>query len=60
VDVNVAARVVSAAKGQQLLVSEPACAELADGRYDLGRSRRLREKGAPTGLRVRAVERAAA
>jgi adenylate cyclase len=58
VDVNVAARVVSAAKGQQLLVSAPACELLEDGRYELGRAKRLREKGTPTELRVRAVSRA--
>jgi adenylate cyclase len=58
VDVNVAARVVSAAKGQQLLVSAPACELLEEDRYELGRAKRLREKGAPTGLRVRAVARA--
>jgi len=58
VDVNVAARVVSAAKAQQLLVSAPACELLDADRYRLGRPRRLREKGAPTELRVRTVERA--
>jgi adenylate cyclase len=57
VDVNVAARVVSAAKAQQLLVSEPACEQLEADRYRVGRSRRLREKGAPSELRVRTVER---
>ena len=57
VDVNVAARVVSAAKGQQLLVSAPACELLEDGRYELGRAKRLREKGTPTELRVRSVSR---
>jgi adenylate cyclase len=58
VDVNVAARVVSAAKGQQLLVSEPACETLEEGRYQLGRAKRLRQKGTPTELRVRTVARA--
>jgi adenylate cyclase len=58
VDVNVAARVVSAAKAQQLLVSAPACDLLDHERYRIGRPRRLREKGAPTELRVRTVERA--
>jgi len=58
VDVNVAARVVSAAKAQQLLVSAPACELLEAERYRIGRARRLREKGAPTELRVRTVERA--
>jgi adenylate cyclase len=57
VDVNVAARVVSAAKAQQLLVSAPACELLDADRYRIGRSRRLREKGAPTELRVSTVER---
>jgi adenylate cyclase len=58
VDVNVAARVVSAAKAQQLLVSAPACELLDAERYKVGRARRLREKGAPTELRVLSVERA--
>jgi class 3 adenylate cyclase len=59
VDVNVAARVVSAAKAQQLLVSAPACELLDPDRYRIGRGRRLREKGAPIELRVSAVERPA-
>jgi adenylate cyclase len=58
VDVNVAARVVSAAKGDQLLVSAPACELLDEGRYELGRAKRLRQKGTPTELRVRSVARA--
>jgi adenylate cyclase len=57
VDVNVAARVVSTAKAQQLLVSAPACELLDDQRYRIGRARRLKEKGTPTELRVRTVER---
>ena len=58
VDVNVAARVVSSAKAEQVLVSGPACELLDLDRYRIGRARRLREKGAPTELRVRTVERA--
>jgi adenylate cyclase len=57
VDVNVAARVVSAAKGGQLLVSTPACEQLEADRYELGRPRRLREKGTPSELRVQTVSR---
>jgi adenylate cyclase len=58
VDVNVAARVGAAAKAEQLLVSEAACELLDSSAFELGRSRRLKEKGAPTELRVRSVSRA--
>jgi hypothetical protein len=58
VDVNVAARVAAAAKGDQLLVSAPACELLEDGRDELGRAKLLREKGTPTELRVHSVSQA--
>ncbi|MCW3040864.1 MAG: adenylate and guanylate cyclase catalytic protein, partial [Solirubrobacterales bacterium] len=60
VDVNVAARVAEAAKGGEVLVSDPVADHLeADGHaylYRLGRRRRLRAAGAPRELRVRRVE----
>jgi adenylate cyclase len=50
VDVNVAARVMDAAKAGEVLVSEDACRELPE--EDRGRSRRLHADGIPKGLRV--------
>lgn len=62
VDVNVAARVAEAAKGGEVLVSDPVADHLeADGltgRYRLGRRKRLKAAGAPRELRVRRVEAA--
>lgn len=62
VDVNVAARVADAAKGGEVLVSDPVADHLeADGHayaYRLGRRRRLRAAGTPRELRVRRVEAA--
>jgi adenylate cyclase len=55
VDVNIAARVGEAAKGGQVLVSEPACEALDGGTFKLGRKRRLRETGAPRDLMVCSV-----
>jgi adenylate cyclase len=52
VDVNIAARVADSAKGGQLLASEPVCAMLDDGVFEIGRARRLRAEGAPKDLRV--------
>jgi class 3 adenylate cyclase len=57
VDVNVAARAQGFAKPGQVLATDPACALLAPGEFDLGRARRLRAKGTPPGLRVREVRR---
>jgi class 3 adenylate cyclase len=56
VDVNIAARVGEAAKGGQVLVSEPAFDMLDPQRVTGGRSKALRASGAPKGLRVRAVQ----
>jgi adenylate cyclase len=56
VDVNVAARVVAAAKGSQLLVSGTVREELDDERYRFGRRRRLGAKGAPSDLDVYVVK----
>jgi adenylate cyclase len=52
VDVNVAARVGDAAKGGEVLVSEVVAQSLGTDEFELGRSRRLRESGAPRGLTV--------
>lgn len=60
VDVNIAARIVDAAKPQQVLVSEAACEKLRDDGFDVGKSKRLRAPGAPKELRVAVVERAQA
>ena len=58
VDVNVAARVVSAAKADQVLVSEVLLGQIdADG-LRTGRSKRLRAHGTPSDLRVVRVSRA--
>ncbi|MCW2958439.1 MAG: Purine cyclase-related protein [Solirubrobacterales bacterium] len=60
VDVNIAARVADAAKGGEVLVSDPVADHLeADGHafaYRIGRRKRLRAAGAPRELRVRSVE----
>jgi class 3 adenylate cyclase len=56
VDVNIAARVGEAAKGGQVLVSEPAFDMLDPQRVTGGRSKALRASGAPKGLRVRSVQ----
>ena len=58
VDVNVAARVVSAAKADQVLVSDVLLAQLDGDRLRTGRSKRLRADGTPSGLRVVRVTRA--
>ncbi len=56
VDVNVAARVADAAKGGEVLVSDPVADHLVhDGHafaYKLGRRKRLKAEGAPRELRV--------
>jgi adenylate cyclase len=58
VDVNVAARVVSAAKADQVLVSDVLLAQIDGDRLRTGRSKRLRADGTPSGLRVVSVTRA--
>jgi adenylate cyclase len=52
VDVNIAARVGEAAKGGEVLVSEPACASLDDAAFKVGRGKRLSASGAPRDLAV--------
>jgi adenylate cyclase len=58
VDVNIAARIVDAAKPQQVLVSEAACEALVGDGFDVGKAKRLKAPGAPKELRVAQVERA--
>ena len=55
VDVNIAARVGEAAKGGEVLITEPACESLGEAEFELGRSRRLRQTGAPRDLTVCSV-----
>jgi adenylate cyclase len=56
VDVNVAARVASAAKPGEILVSSAACEKLNDDAFTLKRKRRFKAKGTPKELDVFAVE----
>lgn len=58
VDVNIAARVVDAAKADGVLASDAACAALEPDRFRVGRARRLKAHGAPRELKVRTVRRA--
>lgn len=61
VDVNVAARVVDAAKADQVLVSDALLAQLDGAESDAlrtGRAKRLKAHGAPRDLRVVSVARA--
>lgn len=55
VDVNIAARVVAAAPGGEILVSETARVSLDDDSFDLKRQRRFKAKGAPKDLAVYSV-----
>lgn len=57
VDVNVAARVAQAAKGDELLVSGSVREQLDDARFKAKRKLRFRAKGAPKDLEVFSVER---
>ena len=52
VDVNIAARVASAAEAGQVLVSEPARTELGDDGFEFKKQRRFRAKGTPRDLEV--------
>jgi adenylate cyclase len=58
VDVNVAARVMEAARPGQVLASEPACRDLPLERFRLSRAKRLKAAGAPADLHVVAVDHA--
>jgi adenylate cyclase len=55
VDVNVAARVVEAAGGGEVLVSQRACEGLPPAVFDIGSGRRLDAAGAPKDLSVSVV-----
>ncbi len=62
VDVNVAARVADAAKGDQILVSDALLAQLDDtwlAGLRTGRAKRLKADGAPRDLRVVSISRPA-
>ncbi|HYH58355.1 MAG TPA: adenylate/guanylate cyclase domain-containing protein [Thermoleophilaceae bacterium] len=60
VDVNIAARVVEAAKPQQVLVSQASCESLDPQAFGVGKAKRLRAQGAPKEFRVSEVERSSA
>jgi adenylate cyclase len=55
VDVNVAARVGDAAKGDQILISSTAAEGIDESEFKLGRAKRLKADGAPEGLYVATV-----
>jgi adenylate cyclase len=57
VDVNIAARVVDAAKPQQVLVSEVSCRTLDEELYDVAKAKKLKAAGTPKEFRVSQVER---
>jgi adenylate cyclase len=57
VDVNIAARVVEAAKPQQVLVSEVSCHALDPELFEIAKARKLKAPGAPKEFRVSEVER---
>jgi adenylate cyclase len=57
VDVNIAARVAQAAKGDELLISGTVCEQLDESRYRVKRKLRFRAKGAPKDLEVFSVRR---
>jgi adenylate cyclase len=58
VDVNIAARVVSAAKADQVMISDPLLDRLEAESVSVGKRRRLRADGAPRGMHVVTVSRA--
>ena len=59
VDVNIAARVVEAAKPQQVLVSEVSCVALDGELFEIAKARKLKAAGTPKEFRVSEVERLA-
>jgi adenylate cyclase len=59
IDVNIAARVVEAAKPQQVLVSQVSCEALDHERFQVAKAKRLKAPGTPKEFRVSEVERAA-
>ncbi len=58
VDVNIAARVVDAAKADQVLVSDTALARLDLSGLAIGRRKRLRSEGTPRDMHISSVSRA--
>ena len=58
VDVNIAARVVEAAKPQQVLVSEVSCRALDPELFEIAKAKKLKAPGTPKEFRVSQVERA--
>ena len=58
VDVNIAARVVEAAKPQQVLVSEVSCEALDPELFEIAKAKKLKAAGTPKEFRVAEVERA--
>jgi adenylate cyclase len=56
VDVNIAARVVDAAKPQQVLVSEVTCEALDPELFEIAKAKKLKAPGAPKEFRVSEVE----
>jgi adenylate cyclase len=57
VDVNIAARIGDAAKGGEVVVSDPVLEQLDVESLEVGRSKRLRAQGAPRGLHVARISR---
>jgi adenylate cyclase len=57
VDVNIAARVVDAAKPQQVLVSEVSCHALDPELFAIAKAKKLKAPGTPKEFRVSEVER---
>jgi adenylate cyclase len=55
VDVNVAARVAEAAKGDEILTSSVAAERIDESEFKLGRSKRLKAEGAPDELYISSV-----
>ena len=56
VDVNVAARVMEAAKPDQVLISDATCEGILLDRFALSRAKRLKAPGAPGDLHVIAID----
>jgi adenylate cyclase len=57
VDVNIAARVMDAAKAEQVVVSEAILERIDAGGIEAARSKRLRAEGAPSDLHVTRISR---
>jgi len=57
VDVNIAARVMEAARGDQVLVSDPVLERIDTSGLQSGRSKRLRSEGAPRDFHITRISR---